>query len=97
MHIIAFFKTAIYMHLTKVHHHYDINSNFLFPQASDHQVINMESSSSDLSSTEAPATSAIPAIPDVQVLIPQSYPGAFYYPPCKCDLVNQVFKELESE
>lgn len=28
--------------------------------------------------------------PGVQVLIPQNYPGAFYYPPCKCDLVNQV-------
>ena len=26
----------------------------------------------------------------VRVLIPQQFPGAFYYPPCKCDLVNQV-------
>ena len=49
--------------------------------------------SSDLSSTtEATATSGFipPTPPDVQVLIPQNYPGAFYYPPCKCDLVNQV-------
>ena len=30
------------------------------------------------------------ATASVQVLIPQQYPGAFYYPPCKCDLVNQV-------
>ena len=30
------------------------------------------------------------AAAEVQVLIPQHYPGAFYYPPCKCDLVNQV-------
>ena len=28
--------------------------------------------------------------PGIQVLIPQHVPGPFYYPPCKCDLVNQV-------
>jgi len=28
--------------------------------------------------------------PGIQVLIPQHVPGPFYYPPCKCDLVNQI-------
>ena len=26
----------------------------------------------------------------MNVLIPQSFPGKFYYPPCKCELVNQI-------
>ena len=26
----------------------------------------------------------------MNVLIPRSFPGKFYYPPCKCDLVNQI-------
>ena len=26
----------------------------------------------------------------MKVLIPQNFPGKFYYPPCKCELVNQI-------
>ena len=26
----------------------------------------------------------------MNVLIPRYFPGKFYYPPCKCDLVNQI-------
>ena len=26
----------------------------------------------------------------MNVLIPQNFPGKFYYPPCKCELVNQI-------
>jgi hypothetical protein len=26
----------------------------------------------------------------IKVLIPQTFNGPFYYPPCKCDLINQV-------
>ena len=26
----------------------------------------------------------------LNVLIPRSFPGKFYYPPCKCELVNQI-------
>lgn len=26
----------------------------------------------------------------LNVLIPQNFPGKFYYPPCKCELVNQI-------
>ena len=74
-----------------------LNSFFFHNATATDQVIKMDSSSSDLSTTEATATTgdSLPpsAIPDVQVLIPQSYPGAFYYPPCKCDLVNQVKNE----
>ena len=96
MHIIAFFKLQFICIWPK----FIITFKFIFffhnATATD-QVIKMDSSSSDLSTTEATATTgdSLPpsAIPDVQVLIPQSYPGAFYYPPCKCDLVNQVKNE----
>ena len=26
----------------------------------------------------------------MNVLIPRQFPGKFYYPPCKCDLINQI-------
>ena len=26
----------------------------------------------------------------MNVLIPRNFPGKFYYPPCKCELVNQI-------
>ena len=26
----------------------------------------------------------------MNVLIPQNFPGKFYYPPCKCELMNQI-------
>ncbi len=38
------------------------------------------------------SSAAYPASPNVEVLIPNQYPGAFYYPPCKCDIGNQVSK-----
>ena len=70
------------------------SSKFVFLSSFQQLLIRCtEMDSSDLSSTtEATATSGfiLPTPPDVQVLIPQNYPGAFYYPPCKCDLVNQV-------
>lgn len=33
----------------------------------------------------------------IKVLIPQTFNGPFYYPPCKCDMVNQVsiFRQYE--
>ena len=37
-----------------------------------------------------PGPSLAPHPPGVQVLIPQHIPGPIYYPPCKCDMMNQV-------
>jgi len=43
-----------------------------------------------VTSTGVESNEEASAAAGVKILIPQQYPGAFYYPPCKCDLINQI-------
>ena len=48
-----------------------------------------------LTNTLTTTSNSLPTPPTVQqqnwnILIPRNIPGRFYYPPCKCELVNQI-------
>lgn len=41
-------------------------------------------------SSSTQASVQVRLVPQMNVLIPKAFPGKFYYPPCKCELLNQI-------